>query len=860
MSQPLDPQVPNYEGANLAPRKPLESLTDSSNSPYSQHYITDAIREKYNTLVKMNESSWREMISTGQLIALFIEGKQILDLNPYTQQYSPRKLKASDPNKIKAVNYMQYYCTMWQEKWGDSNADIVVGPNSNRDQEIARARKANAVVDYLERDMYDVWYNYHEGLMAQVFGWYGNRVRRCNKTGKFIQQPIIEDREVSIGAGYGKCHDCEYSGSQFNEMQVSESIVMPTCPECGSTGVNYEPPITQLMPHVVGQKPVRIPRIIAEQLPFPACRWDIRYRAEDSSWFLYEQSVSPNIVKRSLGNVELPDGETPNKQGLDVVKQLASMGAPMNGRSDTPNHDGDDQNCTISELYLGVDDLYDIIIRGDERTIEGVSLPQGKRMSEVFPEGACFVGLNGFSVITGIYAEHHSQCVTSGVYHMKPMSGTGRGVGDAVEGQKRTNRLDSQMFRHMQTRSTPATLYMEGAISANKLNLLGQPDVNIPVSSQNFPEIRDVRQLVSPMQGEQMPGDIIQYTQQHLQNFMQIAYHTTIAGGITAAGVKNDTATYADLADQASQGLFSPALNIKSDVYLKTAKKAFELWCKSNPAKTFIPYKTTSKSGNRGFDVSGDDVKGEYQWSVIPGSMLPRNRLTKRKEEAAFFGLFGGAQGYFEAKAQFPQEVSGIEQTFDMDFSTDNYDDIGEICRARYEMAKELLEQSDELREQAMQMYGVELPAADPMMIMPEVQPSLLPTESHLTEKALWFSNLLDTSEGMEMSNEERGLVSAFVQAMMMLQQGQAIAIQTSTNEAQIASNAPLQAQQDAQMAAQQQADAQNQTPSATPDQQHAMEMEKGDIAHQRALELQNNAAENDIKREKAKPKPSKKG
>jgi len=852
----------------MAPIRPFLALkeTNGHNSPFSTHYIAEAIREKYQTLVKQDETSWREMISTGQLIALFIEGKQILDWNPYSGQYTPRKLKRTDPSKVKAVNYMQYYCTMWQEKWGDSTPDIILGANSNKDQDIARTRKANIVVDHLEYEMYDVWYNYHEGLMAQIFGWYGNRVRTCNKSGKMVQRPIIEEKEVSIGEGYGKCYDCEFSGGTFNSLQISATDAMPMCPECGSTAVNYEPPVTQLIPSVTGQESFRLPKIIAEQLPFPACRWDIRFRAEDSSWFLYEQQVNPNAVRRALGNVRLPEGETPNTLGMDVIASLAAMGAPMGGRSATGgvNKQESGDKCTVSELFLGPDDLYDITVRGDEQTVDGQMLPVGARLNEVFPNGACFVGLNGFNLITGIHAEHHSESVTSGVYHMKPLSGTGRGVGDAVEGQKRSNRFDSQIVRFMQTRATPATLHMEGAIPADKMHLLGQPDVNIPVSMQNFPEVRDIRQLVSPMQGESVGGDIMQYTYQHLQNFMQLAYHTTIAGGVTAAGVKNDTATYADIADQASRGLFSPALNIKADVYLKTAKKAFDLWCKVNPVKQFVPFKSAGKSGSRGIEVSGEDVQGEYRWETVPGTELPRNRLIKRKETAAFFSIFGGAIPYFQAKEQFPQETAELEREFDMDFADPNYDEIGEGCRARFEMAKGLLDQSSQMREEAMQMYGVELPPADPMMIMPEVQPSMLVTESNLPEKAKWFSNMLDTDEGVIMPDEERNLVSAFVQAFMMLAQGQQIAVQTGANEAEVAANAPIQANQDEHMVKQAQVDAetqaQGQSPEMSPEDQQAMEMQKGDIEHQRAIELQDNQAKNDIAREKSKPKPSKKG
>lgn len=800
MTQPLSQSLPSVpQGANFAPVKPLLALTEKNghNSPYASHYFADAIKAKYNELIKYKESTFREIINVGQMTALFIEGKQILDWNPYTQTYAPRKLKNSDPNKIKAVNLIQYYTTQWQAKWGSSNPDIVLSPLSNNDQDIARVRKANTVVNHLERKMYDAWYNYHEGLMAQVFGWYGNRVRVCNKNGAYFNKPLFGEKEVQIGKGWGKCHDCEYSGNEFNSVKVSNASSMPLCPECGSTGVNYEPPISQLMRVVTGEERVKMPDIICEQLPFAACRWDPAYRAEDSSWFIYEQEIGMGTVRSILGDIRVPDGESGNQIGLEVMRSLAQMGSPVGGRSGTGGTTTDsNKTAVVTEMYLSADDLYDIAIQGDEKTVGGDMLPKTDHASEAFPNGACAVMLNG-SLLVGLWPEHHSNSVTSGVYHMKPLSGTGRGIADALEIQKRFNREDSANVRHMESRARPATLHMAGAISPQDRKLLGQPDVDIPVNVQNFPEIRSVRDVIAPLQGEGIPGNVIQYTYQYLQDAMQRAMHTTGLGGANPSGVNNNTATYAELTAQTANDLFTPTLAIKADVRLKTAKKAFYLWVQNTPAPRFLSFDAPSKSGARGMEVSGSDVDGEYEWSVVPGSELPSDKLSKRKDTAAFYSLFqGGATGYFQIKAQFPQEVAEMERIFDMDMSTDNYDDVGETCRTRFEMAKGLMAQAMQMREVAAIQYGVQMPSIDPITLMEAVKPTLLVTESHLQEKGLWFSNLLDTTEGQQMPDEERSLVDAFVKTFTQLAQGQAIGIQTMENEAQVASNAPIQQNQ----------------------------------------------------------------
>jgi hypothetical protein len=438
MAQPSDSHLPVHNGRNYAPVKPFLALaeTNGHRSPYAKHNLAEAIKEKYQEKLKENEQSWKEMISVGQMIALFIEGKQQLDWNPFSNAWTPRKLSHSDPNKIKAVNFMQYYSTMWQSKWGSSNPDIVVQARSVDDREIAKARKVNAVAEYLETTLYGSAtgsrYKYHEGLMAQCFGWYGNRVRPCYKSGRSVMRPIIEEREVSMGDGWGKCHDCDYSGpGPFNSVQISQTDSMPLCPNCGSTGVVYEPPVTQMMQHETGQERVKLPNIIAEALPFPACRWDIRHRMCDSPWALYEQEGNENAIRRVIGEIRLPEGDTSNTFGLDAVATLSAMGSPMGGKSDVQNTKR--SGPTISELYLSADDLYDIIISGDEQTVEGDNLPTGARASDIFPDGCCAVGINGFNLLWGLYAEHHSQTISDGVYHMKPLSGTGRGVVDATE-------------------------------------------------------------------------------------------------------------------------------------------------------------------------------------------------------------------------------------------------------------------------------------------------------------------------------------------------------------------------------------------------------------------------------------------
>lgn len=864
MAAPLTADVAVPGEVNLAPAKPIMKLQEKNGhkSPYRHHDITAQVREKYQERMKQDEPTWREMILAGQFVGLFIEGKQILDLNPYTNQYTVRKQSRHDPMKIRSVNIMQYFASNWQSKWGSSNPDFILNALSNADQDISRARKANIIVDFLQEDIWDWWYIHHEGLLAQCFGWVGSRIRLCNKTGESVLRPILEDREVTIGQGFGKCYDCGWSGSDAPQSLQAGEATFPMCPQCGSTALVYEAPPTQILQFQAGEKEEKIPRVIAEQLPLPAVRFDQRYRMEDSPWRIFEYDVTEGMLKRLFGkDLRVPEGDTPNTLGLDVANALSQVGSPMGGRSNTgeSNKRKNYKNGgVLSEMSLSAEDMHDMRVGKDGETISGVTLPEGACYADLFPQGATFYGANGFALLWGVEPIHHSKSDASTVYHMKVMSGTGRGVQDAAESQKRLNRIDSQILRSMTATGTPATLHLKGAIDPNHRHLLGQPDVDIPVDLSNFPEMRSLKDAVMPMPTGEIRGDLYNYTQQHLQSIMQLQYHITNFTGGLGPRVDNKTATGAEILDENADAVFTPVLGGKADRDRKLLQKAFEKWREIHRGvKSFVPLKAAARSGIRGVEISAEDVEGEYRWRMVPGSEVPRNKLSKRRDRMNFYGLFGGFPNYVTMKKdpQFRSEVAELEREFDMDFAANDYDEIGEMCRTRFEMAKDLLGKTQGLQQAAAEQYGVELPPADPMMILPEVLPSMLVTELDHEVKAEWFARLLDTPEGQRMTSEERALASAFVSGHMILMQGQTLEMGMAQAAIEQAVTQPARDAELQSAAAQGEIDAANQPPP--PDEEGAMVREQvGEQASfERQMELEDTQHKHAMQLEKAKAK-----
>lgn len=835
-------------GANFAPLKPLVDLKDpkAKDKRITDEPLNRQIQGIYNEKMALHTSEWRSMVAIGQIIALFIQGEQVLTINEFTKL--PRIVDANKKNPLhnKAINKMQGYCTVWQDKWRSSKPDILLAPYSNADQAVAQARKANQVADYLESKFFTPFFNLHEGLMAQVWGWYGRRVKPDFNSKTFsVFKEIFEDTEMPISKGFGKCAECGYAGDKVKKSD-DENEPHHRCPECDDEKYEYEPPVMQLMPKTVGKEKVFLPEIICEQLFFPSCRWDIAKQVHESDWFITEKRVAQTALQRMIKNIRFPEGESGNEFGLDVIAALAARGAASDGQNQSADQPAKQEEHTLTEMYLGADDLHRIIIPKNTKTVEGLTLPAGKRMSELMDD-ALFVGVNGFSMTVGIHNDTHKTCVSGSVYHIKPMSGTGRGVADAVPIQTQYNRRYAQYDRQMAARATPPILGVEGAIEPRYQKMLSRPDAYIPVKLQNFPEVKNLQQLIAPLQGTSVDGALVGEVHDRLENMLQFAYHTTNLGGISQSGIDNDTATYAQIADSNSDAIFSPVLSLKAQCNLDTVKNGFYKFIRCTPFARFIPFSSPSKAGNIGMEISGKEIEGEYQWTYVPGSEAPKTRFSEMQKKAAFFGMWGGAGNWLMARMQSPKEVAELERDFDVNFETDSTDLLSEGCRRRFEYAKKLLDADTK----QMQGFGMDMPP-DYLSAIARVQPSLLIDEAHLPEKRLWFQSLLDTEEGQMMKPAERDLVATFVQVFKKLSDGQTIQLQQQAAVVQIESEKPLieaqnqmQAEQMAGQAEAQNAQMQNEQAQNEQDQMLAVAdrvAELGDKENQREHELKTSA------------------
>lgn len=794
----------SYDPAtNFAPVKPLVEARDTDTP--SKGWIHDALREKYKDKMSERKTTWRSMLGVGQMIALFMEGKQKLVYNPFSKSYAPVEVKTNHADYLGPMNVFQFYATKHDQQWLGSNPNIRIVAQGDDERMLSAAKGADIMLEHYERKFYTVPFSRAESKLVQCFGTNINRVRfdPYKKGGKILRE-ITEEREIELGEGFGEC-ECGATGTakEFGEAEIAPGVSMPQCQQCGSLAVMVEPPPREIVPMVVGKEQVPYGDIICEVVPLPASRWDIRYPIEESSWAIIETMTNLGAVHLSLGKIKLKEKDKENP-GLEIMDALVGMGSGVDSSSASglrAVRDGRAQHEVVStEMFLSAEDLWDIKPGQDEKTVSGHVFKKDVRLSEVFPDGACICALNGMELITGIYPESHKEQLTSGAYHAKPLSGTGRGLEDMLEPQKRLNKSDAQIYDYHQSIATPAILHAKGAIKMDEARYLGHPKANIAVNLQHFPNIKDLGQLVRPLEGRSAGQLMYQYAYTTLNNFMQLQSHVTeFSGGLP--GVDNETATGAKITAALGQSMFAPLLSGKISTRLGNGKNIVKIFTKNFPYPKFFASHFRGKNRlSKGQWLAGADVEGDFEYEVEQDSEIARNSYTKQQQLIEVFaGVFGGYQNYLAAKQTDPEGVNAIMRQYNLDLETDTDDEIGEICRGRLDSAMKL---ADVAMKQLSQMYGemgAQYFVAD--ALLDGIDNPIEPFELQQDVQLKWYADYFHTDEGLSLAPHQRAIINAFITRHFIYQQNQQSMLAEAAAQVELAGQAPMmQAQADAQM------------------------------------------------------------
>jgi len=491
--------------------------------------------------------------------------------------------------------------------------------------------------------------------------------------------------------------------------------------------------------------------IVCEILPFPACRWDIRFRAEESPYFLYDSKSSVAVLRHLLDIDVNEDDDTGDENfGLRVIERLATQGGNTSGHGkENPYgvHETVPGEKVVTEMWLQPEEYCDIDLKLAVETLSGVTIPKGKSLLDVFPKGMCVVGIDSMNTIIGLYAENHKDHIVTGLYHAQSFCGVGKGVSDAVDVMKELNDLHSQLLAHVKAHSTPGYGYNQAIVTEEQARNIGKPRKNIPFDFTNAPDgVNSINQAVQSLVPGNPASSAFAYKQE-LEDDLQMAFQVTnFSDGMP--GVDNKTATGAKIGYDNSQQLLVPQHRDKADTRKRQDKIIYNLFKKFvNKPKFFASRDLNGVT--KGIMLSGDkfnDVDIDFQ--VVADSEIPRTQFTKQLALATLMQQAGGLGNLIQAAQMNPEIVSAIATVFGADIPLPKTSDIARVCRKRIEQAKKLL-QAELQMQQIMTAVMGEPPDNTNLAasIVDQLQPPISPKEPYFQQKVAWLAELLDLDE-----------------------------------------------------------------------------------------------------------------
>lgn len=583
--------------------------------------------------------------------------------------------------------------------------------------------------------------------------------------------------------------------------------------------------------------------LVCESLNFPACRWDMRYRAEESPYFIYQSKCSSAVLAELLDGEINSDGNADyDNYGLTIIDQISHQGGNVAGEGkNNPygNYDMVKGENVVTEMWLQPEAYCDIVLSAPEDSVDGGKIP--KRLIDMFPNGLCAVGINGMKTIIQLHAENHKDHIVSGLYHVQSFSGIGKGVSDAVDAVKELNDLHSQLLAHTKAHSMPGFGFNSAMLSEADARAVGQPRRNIAIDFTNAPDgVHDVNQVISAI----VPGQAAQGAfemREKLKEDVQIAFQSVdFSDGLP--GVNNDTATGAKIGDANAASLLVPQHLRKALSRKRGAALIYNLFrkYKSNKPMFFATKNINGITAYKTFDSSLFEKEVDIDFEVVSNSQIPVKPFANRDATTQLLTATGGVGGLIQALQMNPEITADIANTYGATLPIPKKNDIARVCRQRIQQAKKLL--GMELQLQGMMASVTGQQANDPNLadkIVSQLTPPIHPKEPFHQSKVQFLAELLDTDEMMFAPNELREVIGCMIDRHISEQQLATMQVQQDQNAADIMSNLPMllgseamsqNAQKMQQAYEQQQAQAQ-----AQQEQQTAMVQGAAQIAQQSA-------------------------
>lgn len=769
-----NPSVPILPQANLAPVEPLFGLKDGK--PTTPVYLADGLRELIKDLLARDKTTFSEIARTAHTVSNFIQGKQIWQPNYWTGQWTIQPANRIDPNRITAINIMQFYTTQQIKMITNSNPDIEPYDEYKQKEYKDKVKKAKAIWNLYESRFFTQWFAQQEALHGIITGWYGESVEYDNlEKGAKVFKEIFGEKQIQISPGYSKCFNCGQEGN-YKDF-AGDGNFIPNCPECGSTEIlPPEAPVTQTYQTVEGLQPIQTGDLTLKLKSILNFRFNLKVRAEESSWSITRNVMPRRKLEWILGNIKLPAGDSRTDDGLKALDEISRAGNTLSGITTTTASLEKNEEIIVDKICVMPEDVAHIVNKKDTQTIDGGTIPEGTRASDLCPDGMTIYAINEGKIILAIFpGEHHKNELTTGVYHMRWESGHGRGSEDTVEVQKRFNRFDSQTVRFLESAATPAHTFIKGSVDRNHIKKIGTPSAVIPIN-QEVAQALNTTELIRQIQPGNVSGNLFQYTYDILNQFRQLTSHVT---DFTNAfpGVDNRTATGAQLAKTSADSVYAPMLNLKAEVRVGTAENTLKGFNKHfQGVAVYASYGESSSGQHIGSYIKGEEIDCDVRFTVVRNSEQPKTLYDRQTDFVNMLASAGQAGGWDMIKQQDPKLAQALLEAFDIDIDDNVYDVTVDVCESRLEEALSLFKQFRQM-QQTTQAAGQNMPDPPVETILSGLSQEITVEEPNHEIKAKWFSDYLDTPQGFGLSNDERSVVRMFVRThyQMAVQQQQAI-------------------------------------------------------------------------------------
>jgi hypothetical protein len=455
------------------------------------------------------------------------------------------------------------------------------------------------------------------------------------------------------------------------------------CPVCRSPNAELMPAEPFNVEAVAGYDEVETGSIVCEPVPAFELKHDLGELPQDSPYLIRRRRVRLSLLQSKFPFLHIKQSKGDNR-GLQIAESLKRTSA-QGGM--VWSKDAQEESATdFIQVWLDPCMYSRLRLKSDMRTLDGVTIPAGTNLVDLFPKGLYMCFIEGIEGVVELRNEHHRDYWVGQVYRQRAISSLGTGLEDIVEGNRQLNLIYSIIYTQLRTSAMPATLFDERLLPNGASAYLGSLS-NIPVNLSAL-EDKKLSDAVHQLQPQPPTAQHFGYADK-LNQYMQLASRVTeFSGGLP--GVNNTTATGAQITQATAQSLFGPQLALKADVDRRGAEIILQLF------KTYcIDEVWVTLAGKRGRQdgmwLAAGNISTDLYAEVVPDSYLPQTNLERRERWDGFLQRVGGLPGLKAALQQFPEQVEQLAEIFDVDLASADYTAAAEMCRLRIEQMKAAL-------------------------------------------------------------------------------------------------------------------------------------------------------------------------